>query len=483
MLSMLLSGAVVVGAQENYSSWSQHKPLYLNASTVGVTSNVRKFPVLVRLDSSNFSAGFSQTLHGGIDIRFTKTGDAIRLPHQIDRWDSAKKSALVWVLADTIYGGTNNQSLRMHWGKTGAADSSNGKTVFDTGAGFQAVFHFNEATGDTARDATPNGFKASPRTQGTAGRMPEDTLGALGRAKHFNGNTGTTAAGGYYQIENSASGALNFPMDGPYTLSAWVQVDTLQAQNQYRIIVSKSDLQYNLMKNNSTSGQWEFNPYVTSPTQGWERTLQSPVTQHAWQHLVGVRYGNGVDSLFLDGVANTTASSTTTSNTTRNETYNVWIGRRGDPGTSTTAANNRMWLGSIDELRLANVARGSDWVELEFANQKPAQTLVTFDAPTAITPHASNAFQGLFSARRLGNGMVFEAPGRSSRASISVYDLRGFKVWGESVDLRNTRRIFWNGNSVRGLKASNGIYAARLVLLDAQNRTEQTQEISFAFLH
>ena len=121
-------------AQETYSQWAQHRSLYINTALngAGVAGDVVGFPLLVRLDSSNFNMGFAQARSGGVDIRFTKAGDAVRLPHQIERWDSVGKRAEVWVLVDTVKGNSRTQFIRMHWGKGDAADSSRGAAVFDT---------------------------------------------------------------------------------------------------------------------------------------------------------------------------------------------------------------------------------------------------------------------------------------------------------------------------------------------------------------
>src|SRR5687768_11732256 len=75
-------------AQETYSTWSHHKYVGLNTRNVrggaAVTSTLLNVPVLIRLDSSNFSAGFAQSSGRGADLRFTKLGDVVRLPHQIE---------------------------------------------------------------------------------------------------------------------------------------------------------------------------------------------------------------------------------------------------------------------------------------------------------------------------------------------------------------------------------------------------------------
>ncbi|MBD3395916.1 MAG: hypothetical protein GF418_09860 [Chitinivibrionales bacterium] len=60
---------LVTFEDENYTEWTSHQELYLNtkASGAGVTGDVYKFPVLVRLSGSNWPGSAAS---GGADIRF-----------------------------------------------------------------------------------------------------------------------------------------------------------------------------------------------------------------------------------------------------------------------------------------------------------------------------------------------------------------------------------------------------------------------------
>src|SRR5690606_23827454 len=99
---------------------------------------------------------FKEAKGNGADIRFTKANNTTRIQHQIEKWDSAERAAAVWVRVDTVYGNRNNQLFRLHWGNAAAVDSSKGSAVFDTAAGFRAVWHMND-TGNVP-DATVRGL-------------------------------------------------------------------------------------------------------------------------------------------------------------------------------------------------------------------------------------------------------------------------------------------------------------------------------------
>src|SRR6185295_11668652 len=252
--------AVVLGlagltlAQENYANWKYYRFITVNTTSAGanVAATQANFPLLVRLNTSNFT--FAHAKGNGADVRFTDVAGTTRYKHQIESWDSANGSAAVWVLVPSI-AGNNTTTLRITSQRAAAADSSNGAAVFSTANNFQGVFHLGEATGDTARDATSNLFKGVPKNRG--GVNPTDTLGVIGHAKKFLGDTTTGSNnGGSYQILTSTGGttftknALNFQNDSStaggngqplYTISAWVYMNQFPySTSRLKGIVAKS---------------------------------------------------------------------------------------------------------------------------------------------------------------------------------------------------------------------------------------------------
>ena len=133
-------------AQENYSQWTSSRDVILNtkASGANVTATQVNFPVLIRLTASD-SAVFTGALVTGADIRFARTSGK-HLPFQIEQWNAATQKPLRYgYWSDTIKGSDSSASVKMFWGKAGAADSSKGSAVFDTTNGFQAVWHLKRS--------------------------------------------------------------------------------------------------------------------------------------------------------------------------------------------------------------------------------------------------------------------------------------------------------------------------------------------------
>ena len=122
-------------------------------------------------------------------------------------------------------------------------------------------------------DATENHF------DGTAENMnaSSSVSGAIGNARKFDGISA------FIRMSGTAGSSLSFPQHGTYSVSAWVNIDSLAGE--YQMIASKGDKQYNLQFRGETKN-WQFTEY--QDTVGWDETV-SGATAREWVYLVGVR--------------------------------------------------------------------------------------------------------------------------------------------------------------------------------------------------
>jgi hypothetical protein len=470
---------ITVVASESYSTWGRHRTLWLNTTANGanVSTNVLNFPVLVRLTTTDTI--YAQVIAKAADLRFTKANDVTRLPHQIESWDSAGKTASIWVLVDSVKGNSRDHTIRMHWTKAGAQDLSNGPSVFDTSRGFRAVFHFGEGTSDTAYNATQYAFRGVPQRTATTYSFPEDTVGVIGRARRYGIGAGTATtnnAGSYFTVDGSAA-PLDFAMNGPYTLSVWAYVNETGTS---RTLVSKSDRQYAIERRN-TGADWEFTEH-NLPLGGWQ-VVGTPSTAGVWSHIMGVR-NNGKSALYLDGVLMDTIPSDETNNATttaRITTTDLNIGRSPDGGTNNAA--RYYWRGKLDEVRVASVSRSAAWAKLEFENQKAAQTLVALTQPPVGVLRGGNSAQvvhgGSITAKAIGGGMLFQLSGASQGGQIALMDVHGRTLWSGAFPA-GVNQLSWNGTAANGQPVSGGVYLAR-VTLNAVDGKVRTLEMKVPF--
>jgi hypothetical protein len=388
-----LAVSVTVFGAENYAQWKYARDITVNTtdSGAGVGVTQYRFPLLVRLNSGNFD--FTKALSNASDIRFTKANGTTRLPHQVERWDSAGQAAEVWVLADTVFGHSST-TVKMYFGKTGVADSSSATAVFMTadvangGNNFQAVFHLNEAANDTIRDVTANGFKGIPKNRG--GVNPADVTGVIGKAKNFLGSNSNNN-GGSYRIVTSTGGntytnnPLNFQNDSStvgglprYTISAWIKTSSFPDSIVHRKAIIAKSIGQNV---SGGSGGRQYHMRLMEPTQtnpvldtnrvefsdgvaaiGREGSDKFDTT--TWVHIAAVRnFVRGVSGssmVFVNGRAAISGNSVAS---TERSDYDVYIG--------SFSNDSGYFTGKIDEVEFSNRDRDSDWVRLSYHTQKP----------------------------------------------------------------------------------------------------------------
>jgi hypothetical protein len=499
--------ATVGSAQENYStSWTQHKNLYIHtgANRANVTANVTNFPLLVRLNSTNFGTGFAQAKGNGADIRFTKTGNVVRLKHQIETWDSAGKTATIWVLIDTVKASLNNQTFMMHWGNAAAADSSKGSAVFDTANGFVAVWHLNETTtaaGQVINDATVNANHGKLGLQGT-GVAPVNTTTMIGIGKSFTGGslTSTNTNGAYYSIKDSATTALQSlnTASGAFTITAWANPEACGTGNTRSTIISKYDNNNTTgtrawaLQMSATAAAWRFtaNPNLDafkSATTGNEFVADNTCTVGQWDYLAA-RYsatapvpGDAASvtmGLSLNGEAEVVASTADqgTGSSIGPDGY-VFIGRL----MSAANANNRFLRGAVDEIQVSKVRRSDAWVKLSYETQKATSTAVT-DAVVSILPGAGST--NGFAVSQMAGSLQFRLPANvGGNAVVTVSDMQGRAVWNRTVSTGSSESVVsWNGVTASGSQATAGLYAVTVSLRDASGADVRTlsQKVSFA---
>jgi hypothetical protein len=332
-------------------AWKYSSVFYLNttASGAGIAGNVTDFPVLLRLTQANFD--FSQAKTDGGDLRFTKV-DGTPLSYEIERWDASSNVAEVWVKTDTVFGNNNSQYVIFYWGNPNAASASNGPAVFDTGSGFQGVWHMGQSQAPVP-DATVNHFDGTP-----SDTAPAVVAGEIGMCRQFDGKSN------YLHMPGTASGKLNFPAQGFYSVSAWVYADTLDTT--YQKIIEKNNYQYKMQID--WEKNWSFGEYESAV--GHDLT-NAPATAKTWVYLVGVRSGS-MQYFYLNGVCAANVISIVSFSIARDTTTDIVIGRSARPALD----GAYFFKGRIDEARIENAPRSADWIKLCYMNQKNNDALI-----------------------------------------------------------------------------------------------------------
>ncbi len=429
--------AAAAFAEDYGSDWLFQKSLVINTGPSGANtaSLVRNFPLLVRLTALEADV-FAEARAGGADGRFSTADGTTPLPYQIENWNASGREAEIWVKVDSVLPGNGLQSIRMFWGNDTASDSSNGRAVFDTAAGFQAVYHM-DGTGDES-EATPNGITA------TAVNAPGATAsGAVGPARTLSGSAQ------YFIDSNTASGPLNFHMTDSYTISAWIYPAAITSSGtDGNAILDKGNDQYILQAySNGSVKRWNFttrgNNTFLQDTSAGSLTAQSGVG--GWHHLMGVYHGAATggaiaESLYYDGNLANALSATNSNTTGRGESQSVFIGALGSGTAPNGGAFSRYWNGSLDEMEVSSQARSASWARLSFATQAPGATCVRSGPTLSLQDEGADPnVAGVY--KTPGSALAFV-----QRAEISVFQPGEGVTFLDPSGLTTSRDVMASGN-------------------------------------
>ncbi len=332
------------------NSVSYSRYIYFNAGST-LSSSVKSFPLLVRLDSATFD--FSQADPQGNDVRFVKM-DGSALPFEIEQWDPVAGNASVWVRIDTVYSGSADQSIIMKWGSSSASRISSGSAVFDTALGFAGVWHLNEnpASGAGAiKDRTVNRFNGTASSSMTAENVKP---AMIGNGLWFNGVSDSIEAG-----------ALN--VTGSYTLSCWVNMEQWWSTN-LRFILKEGS--YTLWYDRDWGGLRveHFIPpygYWVGIYQNVPDSVPVQLNTGTWYHFAGTFDGDKI-RMFVNGQQ--VDSTETLEGMPSSNTEQLLFGGR----------VNEFFKGTLDEVRIEKQARSAEWIKLCYESQKRGSVVVKF---------------------------------------------------------------------------------------------------------
>jgi hypothetical protein len=330
-----------------FAGWRFSTTIMLNTSASGAAATiaVTNFPILVRLTKDNFNFSLSQG--SGADLRFGKRGGAF-FSFEIERFDSALQTAEVWVKVDTVHGNDSVQNFIMYYGNSAAPGGSDGRNVFDTAEGFQGVWHMNEnpAGGANAiKDRTANGHDGTPSGSMGGGDV---VRGMIGNALNFNGQNASISAG-----------ILN--VSKSYTLSCWVNSNDLSSARRFIWKEFSYTLWYDAIgagirvEHFTNAGIWRG--IYQDGGNLW------PLTAGTWYYLVGTYDGNKI-RYYLNGEPKDSTQAIGVNPNSSNQILSLG----GRPG--------ELVSGTMDEVRIENIARSADWIKLCYMNQKSDDQLV-----------------------------------------------------------------------------------------------------------
>ena len=263
--------------------WQLRKKITVDASASGanITDPIGATPVLVRLHVGNFRFGSAKD--DGSDLRFVAGDDKTPLKHHIEKYDSLLGEALIWVAVPNLQPGAKTE-IWLYSGNKKAVATSDSKTTYDPDT--LLVYHFNER-GTPALDSSVWANNAQSVGQPADGSI-------IGTGLRLDGVAPLTLP---------AAPSLALAANGAFTWSAWIKPAAMQPN---AALYSRRD--------NGSSvviGLDNGAPFVAVTNAGAEQrsSAGAPIAAGSWHHVAVVANAGQV-TLYLDGASYASLSAT-----------------------------------------------------------------------------------------------------------------------------------------------------------------------------
>jgi hypothetical protein len=350
-----------------FRAWAHTRRIFMDMgpSGAGVAEDVADFPVLLRLGAGGAAFAFSEASGDGRDLRFTDP-DGAPLDFEIESWDSAGATAVIWVRPGVLKGGVSDQFMRMYWGNPAALPASQG--VFGADLGYVGAWHMQRMQGDSLPDASP-----ADNPLLTRGTLSADGLrpGPWGFGVELDGRERYLATG------------KSFPNPDVFTLSLWFNTvsDSGGKLVGFGIDPGIADTSRDRHVWMDDSGKVHFGVLpLSAGGQYMRKVISAPGRWNdgRWHHVTATLSPAGM-ALYMDGLKVAEDPSTT-----RGQPWTTGVGywRLGfdfpffDWPFPPSA---RFFKGRIDEARVSHKAHSAGWIRLCHESQKEGSAFLRFE--------------------------------------------------------------------------------------------------------
>ncbi len=397
------------------------KEITINTGQVcgGPHNNFQMLINHVDVDLKHVSYGGHISHIHGYDLVFSSNNsESTILHHDLESYDPSTGSITAWVRLPNI---DDDTTIFMHYGNGNVISNPSTDSTWDSE--YLGVWHFNE----NAYDATSNGndginFGAEAINSKISGGMD------------FEYDDDDRIEVGTFDIESSEGNAVNTA-----TISAWVYSEEFQANGDGRIIsktTGHDNKDHYYMLSNYNNGTNNY-ARMRLKTDGAPTTDDGTITYYpststwtagTWYYFVmtydGSLASNNI-TLYLNG--SIIGQTNKAGDILRNSNTRVGIGNQ--PGIATDP--RKRWDGIIDEVRVLNVARSSDWLCTEYNNQSDPESFYSIGTEIACSATGGSAESSdyvLFSGEQTTlelTGFDGDIQWQSSTDNISFSDISG----------------------------------------------------------
>ena len=346
-----LNANVDVNGALTFTGYSYKKTITIDNTKVD--TDLTNFPILYSVVDANLATtanGGRVTNASGFDIVFVGSNGAI-LSHEIESYTASNGTFVSWVKIPSLVDATDTQITMYYANSNVTTSQENPGGVWDIN--YAGVWHLDEIMTDEVATGT-NTDSTSNANNGTQNGN-DDIAGQIGTGQNFDGTND------FISLGNKAT--LNY---SSFTIETWAKTSV----SAWRWLVTKAGGSW-LGTSNTGNLNW-------TRAAGTNYTSSQSISNNAWHHGVAT-FNSGSLILYVDKVSVGSWTGVTLAVTAAN----TFIGQRGD--------NLEYFNGSMDEVRISNIARSPQWISTEYNNQNSPSTFSSTGAEAA----ASGATLGL----------------------------------------------------------------------------------------
>lgn len=308
------------------------------------------FPVLVKVTDASLATeangGRVQNANGYDVVFAADAAGAHLLAWEVESYDPKAGALLAWVTVPTVSHTVDTIVCLCYGNAAISTDQSNKTGTWDSS--FLAVYHLGNGTAVDASDATGNHSGTNNGSTAAAG--------IVGGAANFGGNA-------YISL-----GTFSGLGSGNHTISLWFNPSLLDSVNRRPITFPVDDSETDEPAFVLGVGSGTVTSAAGMGGSPYSCYIQISAVASTWQKLDGVINGSAL-SIYLNGAL--VATKTCTTPLPANPIG--YLGRY-------NAHYGQYFEGLIDEVRVANVARSTDWIAAEYANQSSPSAFYSMSA-------------------------------------------------------------------------------------------------------
>ena len=333
-----------------FSNWPYR--FYLSNRAACGNETLTNFPFLIFISNNTELSAYAMA--NGNDILFTDFTGTNRLSHETEYYTNGTLWA--WVnMPRYYYNSSKSNNFYIYFGTNTAGSMEEKTNVWDSN--YLCVFHLNEEFAGTGNSDI---YKDSTRNLRHADDFVADTqtMNRIYKSHRFSND--------YALI-----GATGLPLANKFTLSAWIYPEQMNIAGGHKIIACYQTVPANR--------EWMLDVYSSGRTRagissnGTANELSASATAvinvREWQMISATYSGQtGILSTYKNGVIVSSAPVNTSA--VYNSGNQAVIGMK-------AAGAGEYFRGYIDETRISDIDRSSNWLLTSFSNQHDPQNQIS----------------------------------------------------------------------------------------------------------